>query len=66
MTGGFVNMRQEKLGTLIGYFDARVLAAYRSEPDKYIIETDDFHGTISVTEQYFRQLEAQGRDDYNG
>jgi hypothetical protein len=59
---GEIEFMKENLATqLVGYFNAQVLAAYRNEPDKYVIETDDFHGSISVTDEYFRQLEAQGR-----
>jgi hypothetical protein len=35
-------MKENLASHLVGYFNPQVLAAYRSEPDKYVIETDDF------------------------
>lgn len=32
--------------TILGFFDQRILAVYKSEPDKYILETDNFEGTL--------------------
>lgn len=46
---------------LIGYFDSQVLASYRNEPDKFVIETDFFHGNIEITNEYYEQLEATNR-----
>ncbi len=31
---------------IVGFFDQRVLASYRSEPDRYILETDHFEGHL--------------------
>ncbi len=47
----------------IGYFDQQVLAAYRNEPHKYKIETDYFEGSLSVTSEYFLELEAAEKAD---
>ncbi len=33
---------------IIGYFDHQVLASYRSEPDRYVLETDHFEGQLRV------------------
>ncbi|HEY2496927.1 MAG TPA: hypothetical protein VGK24_07650 [Candidatus Angelobacter sp.] len=46
---------------LIGYFDQQVLAAYRNEPHKYTIESDYFEGSLSVTNEYFLELESAGK-----
>jgi hypothetical protein len=46
---------------LLGYFDQQVLAAYRNEPHKYLIASDYFEGSLSVTNEYFMELEAAGR-----
>ena len=46
---------------LIGYFDSQVLASYRNEPDKFLIETDFFHGNIETTNEYYEELEAINR-----
>jgi hypothetical protein len=46
---------------LLGYFDQQVLAAYRSEPHKYRIESDYFEGKLSVTNKYFNELESAGK-----
>ena len=48
---------------LLGYFDQQVLAAYRNEPHKYEIESDYFEGELSVTDSYYRELEAVGKTD---
>jgi hypothetical protein len=31
---------------IVGFFDQRILAVYKSEPDKYVLETDNFEGTL--------------------
>ena len=31
---------------IVGFFDQRILAAYKCEPDKYVLETDNFEGTL--------------------
>jgi len=38
-----------------------VLAAYRNEPHKYAITSDYFEGTLTVTDEYYRELEAAER-----
>jgi hypothetical protein len=48
----------------IGFFDQRVLASYRDEPDKWIVETDFFEGHLSITDTYYRQLEQEGNQRY--
>jgi hypothetical protein len=45
------------------YFDPQVLAAYRNEPHKYIIESDYFRGTLQTTEAYYCELAEAGRQD---
>lgn len=47
--------------SLLGYFDQQVLAAYRNEPHKYKIESDYFEGTLSVTSEYYSELETAGK-----
>lgn len=46
---------------LLGYFDQTVLAAYRDEPHKYTIESDNFEGQLSVTDEYYGELENAGK-----
>lgn len=46
---------------LIGFFDQQVIAAYRNEPHKYEITSDNFEGTLTVTDEYYRELEAAGK-----
>jgi len=41
----------------LSYFDQQVLAAYRNEPDKYVIKSDYFEGELTVTSEYFKELE---------
>jgi hypothetical protein len=49
------------LDHLLGYFDQQVLASYRNEPQKYTITSDYFEGTLTVTDEYYRELEAERR-----
>jgi hypothetical protein len=46
---------------LLGYFDQQVLAAYRNEPQKYKIESDYFEGELTVTNEYYSELESTGK-----
>ncbi|MBC8274488.1 MAG: hypothetical protein H8E40_05910 [Chloroflexi bacterium] len=46
---------------LLGYFDQQVLAAYRNEPHKYEIESDYFEGELTITNEYYRELESTGK-----
>lgn len=48
---------------LIGYFDQQVLAAYRNEPDKWILETDLFEGHLRITNDYYELLEASASNE---
>ena len=49
--------------SILGYFDSQVLASYRSEPNKYTISSDDFEGTLTVTDEFYRELESDRRTD---
>jgi hypothetical protein len=40
------NDKEALYAKIVGFFDQRVLASYRSEPDKYVIETDHFNGHL--------------------
>jgi hypothetical protein len=48
---------------LLGYFDLQVLASYRNEPHKYLVESDSFEGRLRITEEYYRELEQLGKTD---
>jgi|HubBroStandDraft_5_1064220.scaffolds.fasta_scaffold65315_1 hypothetical protein len=62
---GVMKTSQQKpdlsLLALLDYFDQQVLAAYRNEPHKYLIESDYLEGLLSLTNEYFIELEAAGR-----
>jgi hypothetical protein len=47
---------------ILGFFDPAVLAAYREQPDKYTITTDHFEGPVTVTSEYFAQLDDAAQD----
>src|SRR6185437_1132253 len=50
---------------LVGFFDQQVLAAYRNEPHKYEITSDNFEGTLTLSDKYYRELEtAQKTNEY--
>jgi hypothetical protein len=46
---------------LVDFFDQQVLAPYRNEPQKYQITSDNFEGTLTVTDEYYGQLDAAGK-----
>ena len=46
----------------IGFFDQAVLASYRTEPDKWTIETDFFEGHLSITDEYYESRQPDGRE----
>jgi hypothetical protein len=48
---------------MLGYFDQGVLAAYRNEPHKYRIESDYFEGSLNVTNEFFAELDKQGKTE---
>ena len=47
----------------LGYFDRQALAAYRNEPHKYIIASDDSWGELRTTEEYYGELAEAGKHD---
>jgi len=47
----------------LGYFDRQALAAYRNEPHKYIIASDDSWGELQTTEEYYSELAEAGKHD---
>jgi hypothetical protein len=46
---------------ILGFFDPAVLAPYREQPDKYVIATDYFDGRVTVTSEYYEQLDEKVR-----
>ena len=58
----FGKLVQATLG-LVGYFDQQVLASYRNDPHKFALETDSFEGTLTLAQNYYRQLEQAGNTD---
>ena len=46
----------------LGYFDQQVLAAYRNESDKWLVETDFFEGRVSVRSDYYEGLDEVARE----
>ncbi|HEX6371172.1 MAG TPA: hypothetical protein VF006_19795 [Longimicrobium sp.] len=51
------NLNTSLSENLIGYFDQQVLAAYRNEPDKWVIKTDYFEGHVGITETYYWEIQ---------
>src|SRR5437588_8695540 len=43
-----INEKEAFYEKIIGFFDQRVLASYRSEPDRYVLETDHFEGHLQA------------------
>jgi hypothetical protein len=46
---------------LLGYYDWQVLAAYRAQPQRYLIKSDNFEGELQTTDEYYRELEMAGK-----
>ena len=46
---------------MLGFFDQQVLASYRNEPHKYSVASDNCEGTLSVTDEYYKELESAGK-----
>jgi len=46
--------------SMFEYFDPLVLSSYKSQPDKYVIESDDFEGEINTREDYYLKLQEKG------
>lgn len=47
----------------LGFFDQTVLASYRVEPDKWIIQSDNFEGRLQLSPQYSASLNERDRND---
>ena len=56
MTQAEFEARLDPVRHILGYFNQQVLASYRNESDKYLIETDSFDGTLTLTESYLATL----------
>lgn len=41
----------------IGYFRRNILSIYQSQPDKYVIKSDDFDGKLSIRDDYAESVE---------
>jgi hypothetical protein len=48
---------------LVDFFDQQVLASYRNESQKYVITSDNVEGKLTVTDEYYRELEAAGKTE---
>jgi hypothetical protein len=46
----------------IAFFDQGVLASYRAEPDKWLIESDFFEGHLSTTNEYYESMEPEHQE----
>ncbi len=45
-----------KYDHLVGFFDAAILTIYRTQPDKYDVETDYFSGALSTSDKHFAEF----------
>jgi len=45
------NEKEAFYAKIVGFFDQKVLASYKSEPDKYILETDYFEGHLRIVDR---------------
>src|SRR6266487_1874480 len=43
-----INEKEAFYAKIVGFFDQRVLASYRSEPDRYVLKTDHFEGHLQA------------------
>ena len=49
------------LSDYVAFFDYGVLARYKNDSHKYLVQEDDFEGKISVVESYYLEQEKHGR-----
>ena len=61
MTSDELSTRIAPAKHLLGYFSQHALASYRNEPEKYVLETDSFEGSLTLTNSYYQELEEAGR-----
>jgi len=54
------NQDIELIENMFEYYEPFVLSSYRDQPDKYLIETDDFEGEINTREAYYLKLQEKG------
>src|SRR5712692_3507250 len=52
----------ERLMSILGFFEPEVLAAYREQPDKYKLNTDHFEGHLNISSEYYARLDDKGQD----
>jgi hypothetical protein len=51
-----------RLDSLLLFFDAEVLAAYRERPDRYLVVTDQFSGSVELADLYYMSLDGAARE----
>lgn len=54
------NLDEEALCRLLGYYSIDVLSAYRSQPDKYDLQTDNFEGQITLSGPFAEEVSSRG------
>jgi len=54
-------MNSEKEYKFLAYFSPNVIASYRNEPDKFIVETDYLSGRITLTDSYNKSLRKKNK-----
>ena len=60
-TGKNQHPDEETLARFLGYFSLEILAAYQNHADRYVVETDNFEGHITLSDQFAEQVAEGGR-----
>lgn len=50
----------------LGFFDAAILTVYRTQPDKYAIETDYFSGALNTSDKHFAEIAPHQQENIIG
>lgn len=58
--------KEEFERNILGYFNTSVLASYKNEPDKYLVETDYLSGEVTLTDNYYKLLKKKNNDKRPG
>jgi hypothetical protein len=55
-------LMDERIMSILGFFEPEVLAAYREQPDKFDLATDHFEGHLSISSPYYARLDEKSQD----
>ena len=54
--GKIESLDEGELSRILGYFSLEILAVYQNHSDKYVVDTDNFEGHITLTDSFAQQV----------